>query len=153
MYSTKKTLNYLGYPFNYRPYCQVFLSLIFLTCLVSDSITQIVINLLLIGNGIYLVFILKEKYKTERPYNNSQLKIDYYPESYDIPSGHSFFSVYWLLILLYKRIPYTSPLIFYLSLVPFSRFMLGVHTVKAVCLGSVIAVVWFLIWLLLHNFY
>ena len=147
----KNILNYLGYPFNFKPYYQLFASVFLLTCLTSETITDILRHSVLLGNGLIMIYILKEKYKTPRPKSKQQLQIDYYPESYDIPSGHSFISIYWLLVLVYLKIPYTLPLIFYLGIIPFTRIMLGVHTINAVVFGSFLGGVWFLIWFLLQK--
>ena len=139
-------LYYIGYPFNDEPYCQLWLSLFVLIYINSKTVSDIVRHSLLMVNGIYLIFILKEKLKSKRPLEcKSPNNIEYCPESYDIPSGHCFLAVYWLLVLYRNKIDYTLPLMFYLGVVPFTRYMSGVHTTKAVFVGSVLGCVWFLI--------
>ena len=142
----KEFFNYLGYPFNNEPYNQVIFSLFFLIYISSDSISDILRQIILVGNGIYFIFILKECIKSPRPVECYTTNIKYCPKSYDIPSGHSFLAVYWLLILLKKNKPYTLPLIFYLGTVPFSRYFLKVHTIKAVVSGSSLGFLWFIIY-------
>ena len=145
----KKILNYLGYPFNREPFYQIFLSNFILIALFSKDINDIFRHILLIGNGLYLVCLLKSKYKTLRPNTCQELNIDYCPKTYDIPSGHSFISVYWLIVLLILKKKYTLPLIVYLGIVPFSRIFLGVHTIKAVSLGTLLGCFWGVLWFFL----
>ena len=149
MKTDKKILNYLGYPFNHEPFFQIFLSNFILIGLFSKDINDIFRHILLLGNGLYLICILKNKFKTKRPNNCQDLNIDYCPKTYDIPSGHSFLSLYWLVVLLMLQRTYTLPLMFYLAIIPFSRVFLGVHTIKAVSLGSVLGFFWGVLWFFL----
>ena len=143
--NTKDFLNYMGYPFNHEPCFQLLFSLFILCCIASYTISDFIRHLLLMINGIYLIYILKHKIKSQRPIDCNTTTLKYCPLSYDIPSGHSFIAIYWILVLLKKQIPYTLPLIVYLGMIPFTRYLTEFHSPKAVFLGSVLGVVWFLL--------
>ena len=137
-------LNYLGYPFNHLPCYQFILTNLLLMCLVSKDIVEIAKHSILLINGLYFIYLMKETHKSPRPINCKTSSLEYCPETYDIPSGHSFMAVYWFSILVLKQIPYTLPLIFYLGIIPFTRVMVNFHTIKAVVLGSFFGILWFL---------
>ena len=138
--------NYYGLPFNDKPYNQFILTILILSLFISDNITEFI--KLLIANllGIYIIVIIKNELKTSRPINCENTHLNYCPNSYDIPSGHSFIALFWLLVLMNKNIKYSKILEIYLLFIPLSRYLSKLHSLMAVIVGSILGVFWYLIY-------
>ena len=150
MFSLNFYNNY-GLPLNDKPFYQVLFVILSFIVLSSNNITDFfllsVINIL----GIYMIFIIKEELKTTRPVDCKKDKIKYCPESYDIPSGHSFFAVLWIMIFLHKKNTYYYPIILYLLFVPLSRYLGKLHTLEAITSGIVLGFLWFFLYTLIYS--
>ena len=89
-------LNNYGYLLYEAPHNQIQIVAFIIQLLVSKSIIQFtkltIFNIL----GFIMIGKAKNYFKTQRPIDCSNTTLDYCPISYDIPSGHSFYSVFWL---------------------------------------------------------
>ena len=86
--------------------------------------------------------ILKIIIKRDRPCKNN-LELDYYPQDYDIPSGHSLSGVFFSLFLIKKNgkniINYIG--ILPLILQPVFRYFLKVHSTEGSIVGSLVGLI------------
>jgi len=143
--------NYYGLPLNHKPFCQIIFTIFFFIIISSKNIKDFfllsVINVL----GLYMILILKKELKTIRPIDCSKDNIDYCPRSYDIPSGHSFIAVLWIMIFLNKKNKKLYPIIFYLVFIPLSRFLGKLHTIEAISSGIVLGFLWFFLYFLINS--
>ena len=150
----QNTLNNYGYLLYEAPHNQIQIIAFIIQLLVSKSIIHFtklsIFNIL----GFIIIGKAKNYFKTERPINCLNSGVDYCPTSYDIPSGHSFYAVFWLLIInlslkknnknnkklnLIKKI-----VMLYLVFIPFTRYLSNVHSLSAVILGCLMGFIWFI---------
>jgi len=143
--------NYYGLPLNDKPYYQVLFIILFFIIISSNNILDFFLLSVINFLGIYMIFIIKEQLKTDRPIDCIKDKIDYCPNSYDIPSGHSYISVLWIMIFLHKKNPYNYPFIIYLLFVPLSRYLGKLHTIEAITSGIVLGFLWFFLYTLIDS--
>ena len=149
-------LNNYGYLLYDLPYGQIIFMAFFIQLLTTNTGIQFSYISLLNILGYFCVGALKNHFKTTRPIKCINDTYDICPKTYDIPSGHSFYAVFWLL-LIYKTldIPYyknlKKALIVYLAFIPLSRYLSGVHSISAVIFGSLMGLVWFIFSTLFIN--
>lgn len=143
--------NYYGLPLNDNPFYQVLFTLLFFIIISANSILDFFVLSVINFLGLYMIFIIKEELKTKRPINCLEDKIDYCPNSYDIPSGHSYMAVLWIMIFLHKKNIYFYPFIFYLLFIPLSRYLGKLHTLEAITSGIVLGFLWFFLYTLVYS--
>jgi len=143
-------LNNYGYFLYDTPYYQIVFMALFIQLLTSYTNIKFVYLTILNILGYLTIGVLKNYFKTDRPLDCLNSEYDICPESYDIPSGHSFFSVFWTMIIYktlnnyyYKNVK--MYLIIYLVFIPLSRYISGVHSIGAIIVGSVMGIIWFVI--------
>ena len=150
-------LNNYGYLLYEAPHNQIQIVAFIIQLLVSKSIIQFtkltIFNIL----GFIMIGKAKNYFKTQRPIDCSNTTLDYCPISYDIPSGHSFYSVFWLLII-YLSLNKNSKnnnqklniikkiVMLYLVFIPFTRYLSNVHSLNAVILGCLMGFIWFILY-------
>ena len=143
--------NNYGLLLNDKPYYQIILFILFLIIISSNNILDFfllsTINLL----GLYMIYIIKLSLKTKRPIDCKKNKLDYCPGTYDIPSGHSYFAILWIMILITKNVKTTYPIILYLLFIPPSRYFGKLHTIEAVLSGLILGFGTFLIYFVFSS--
>lgn len=141
--------NNYGYLLYDKPYCQFIFMALFIQLLTTTTGIKFSYLTFLNITGYYLIGFLKNYFKTNRPDDCNNNSYDICPDSYDIPSGHSFYAIFWAMLIYnsldniyYKNIK--KGLIIYLAFIPVSRYLSGVHTLTAVIFGSLIGFIWFI---------
>lgn len=145
MFSPNFYNNY-GLLLNDKPYYQIIIVLFILIAISSNNILDFFLLLTINSLGLYMIYIIKLSLKTKRPIDCEKNKLDYCPDSYDIPSGHCFIAILWIMILVTKKNKYTYPIILYLLLIPPSRYFGKLHTIEAVLSGLILGFGTFLIY-------
>lgn len=156
----QNVLNNYGYILYEPPHNQIQIFAFIIQLLVSKSIIDFskltIFNIL----GFIMIGAAKKYFKTKRPINCSNTQFDYCPTSYDIPSGHSFYSVFWLLVI-YLSLKQNSKnkinknnnkilnsikkiVMLYLVFIPLTRYLSHVHSLSAVILGCLLGFIWFI---------
>ena len=142
-------LNNYGYLLYDLPYGQIIFMAFFIQLLTTNTGIQFTYMTILNIIGYVCVGALKKYFKTTRPMDCNNDIYDICPKTYDIPSGHCFYAVFWLLVI-YKSIENSycknlkKIIIPYLALIPLSRYLSGVHSIEAVLFGSLMGFVWFI---------
>jgi membrane-associated phospholipid phosphatase len=130
----------LGLGFDIHPYNQNIFLNIFLICHTTKNTQE---RILLTGMILLLTIIItifKNSLKTPRPCS-VDLKKEWCPGSYDIPSGHTATAVFWLPFYMNRQDKLSKIIYYYLLLQPLSRIIGNVHSVYAVLFGLVIGTI------------
>ena len=150
--------NNYGYLLNDEPNNQIYIFAFLIQLIICPKMFDFMKISLFNILGYFIIGKTKNYFKITRPLQCENSDLDYCPISYDVPSGHSFFSIFWLLVI-YLSLKQNSKnknsnkkhlnlikkcLMLYLVFIPFTRYLSHVHSLSAVILGCLMGIIWFI---------